>query len=82
MAHPRLRSMNTDLHIGATEGGYKQSAPNRGGVVESSYFTLRRDMDPVWHGFGEKNPKYAPGVCETVTTPDAMPWVTPDSTKW
>lgn len=82
MAHPRLRSMNADLHRGATEGSYKTVAPNRGGVVESSYMEMRRFADDVWHGFHEVNPKYVPGVCKTVSTVDYLPTAAPDMTKW
>lgn len=82
MAYPRLRSMNADLAQGAVDGTYKQVAPNRGGVVESSFMELRKLADDVWHGFREAPVKYAPGLCREVSTPTYFPTATPDSTKW
>lgn len=82
MALPRLRSMTADLREGATDGRYRKVAPDRGGVVESSFLEKRADLDDVWYGIHEKNPKVIPGLCETAPTPNWLPTKEPDSTKW
>jgi hypothetical protein len=82
VAYARLRSMNADLNRGASEGSYKTLAPDRGGVVESSYMEMRKYADDVYHGFHEVNPKYVPGRCITVDTIDYLPTATPDMTRW
>jgi hypothetical protein len=82
MAYPRLRSMNSDLNRGITEGSYKTVAPDRGGVVESSYLEMRESLDDVWHGIHERPIKYVYGRCIETTTPDYLPTAAPDMTKW
>lgn len=82
MAYPKLRSMNDALNRGITEGSYKSVAPDRGGVVESSYMEMRESLDGVWHGIGERPVKYVYGRCVDAATVDYLPTEAPDSTKW
>lgn len=60
MAYPQLRSANASLHAGMTDGAYKKSAPNRGGVVEDTTMEYRQRMSGVWHGFHEIESKVLP----------------------
>jgi hypothetical protein len=82
MAYPRLRSMNADLDKGATDGTYKQVAPDRGGVVESSFMEMRRHLDDVWHGQREAPDKYIMGRCKVANTPGYFPTPAPDMDRW
>jgi len=60
MAYPGHRSCNSDMRAGMTDGSYKKAAPNRGGVVESTTFEIRRQMCGIWHGFNDTPMKVLP----------------------
>ena len=60
MAYPQHRSCVQDLHAGMTDGAYKRAAPNRGGVVEDTTYSVRRQMAGIWHGFNDTDMKVLP----------------------
>jgi hypothetical protein len=60
MAYAPNRSCTADLHRGMVDGSYKFAAPNRGGVVESTFVPVRKDMSGVWHGYHEIPSKVLP----------------------
>lgn len=76
MAYPKLRSMGADWREGATDGGYKKYAPNRGGVVEPTTANIRSRMSGVWHGFHEDATKVLPDgtTCTTPNYHDVTPY--------
>lgn len=82
MALPQLRSMNAELNEGATDGRYKKVVQNRGGFVEGGTYDNRDELDDVWYGIHEVNPKDIPGKPGYHSTPNYVPTATPDSTKW
>jgi hypothetical protein len=43
-----------------TDGAYKRYAPNRGGVVEPTSASVRRQQSAVWHGMEESGMKVLP----------------------
>jgi hypothetical protein len=82
MALPPLRNMNAELVEGATDGGYKKVTQNRGGMVESTTYASRQQLDDLWYGIHEDNPKTIPGMAGSRPTPNYVPTATVDSTKW
>lgn len=50
MAVNQSRSMNAELHEGATDGVFKKVAPDRGGVVEHTFVQGKRDLSPYYYG--------------------------------
>lgn len=55
-----FRSANDELHAGMTDGAYKKSAPNRGGLVEATFAPFRQLASGAWHGFHESPRKILP----------------------
>lgn len=70
--YPPSRSMNADLHEGATDGKYKKVVQNRGGLVEGATWAERADLNDHWYGIHEKNPKTT-GDGVVAPTPDFVP---------
>jgi hypothetical protein len=66
------RSMNADLHEGATDGKYKKVVQNRGGVVEGATWAEREDLYDPWYGIHEIQPKVVPSN-GSAYTPDYVP---------
>lgn len=66
------RSMNADLHEGATDGKYKKVVRDRGGVVEGATWAERADLHDPWYGIHEKQPKIS-GDGVSAPTPDFVP---------
>ncbi len=82
MALPPLRNMNAELLEGATDGRYKKVVQNRGGAVESSTYANRDELDDLWFGIHETQPKDVPGMVGYKSTPNYVATREPDSTKW
>lgn len=53
MTYGPTRSMNADLHIGATEGSFKKVIRNRGGFVEATTTAARQPLNDTWYGIHE-----------------------------
>lgn len=76
MAHAQPRSMNADLGEGLTDGKYKKVVNNRGGRVESTTHTARKDLNDRYFGIHEQEYKafqdgLVHGTPEFVPTPEA-----------
>lgn len=70
------RSMNADLHEGATDGKYKKVINDRGGIVEAATYHDRADLLGSWYGIHEKRVKTSPdGV--SAPTPNFVPTPNP-----
>lgn len=82
MALPPLRSLNGDLIEGATDGRYKKVVNNRGGMVEGSTYANRDELDDVWYGIHETQPKDVPGMTGYHSSPQYVPTREPDRSKW
>jgi len=76
MVYPISRSMNADLHEGATDGAYKKVVYDRGGIVEGATWNARRDLYDPWYGIHEKATKMA-GDNVSGPTPNFVPTPTP-----
>jgi hypothetical protein len=72
MVYPLSRSMNADLHEGATDGKYKKVIQNRGGVVESTTYLERSDLFDAYFGIHEKAVKVS-GDGVVAATPNYVP---------
>lgn len=72
MAYPRLRSMNSELNEGSTEGKYKRVINNRGGEVDELTVDNRKTLSDVWYGVHETDQKRRPDG-KLVTTPYYRP---------
>ena len=66
------RSMNADLHEGATDGSYKKVVRDRGGVVEGLTWATRADLNDTWYGIHEERQKMA-GDGISAPTPEFVP---------
>lgn len=74
--YANTRSMNADLHEGATDGKYKKVVYDRGGVVESLTYRERDPLLDVWYGIHETRDKTA-GDGVSAPTPNYVPTYTP-----
>lgn len=72
MAYATPRSVNGDLHLGATEGSYKTVIRARGGVVDPATQIARRDLDDTWYGIHEAPVKVS-GDGVASPTPNFVP---------
>lgn len=82
MALPPLRSLNGDLIEGATDGSYKKGVNNRGGQVEPTTYAKRDELDDVWYGIHETQPKDVPGMLGYHNSPHYVATREPDRSKW
>jgi hypothetical protein len=82
MAVNTSRNMNAELIEGATDGRYKKVVNNRGGVVEPSTYANRDELDDVWFGIHETQPKDVPGMVGYYPSPNYVPTREPDRSKW
>lgn len=82
MAYPQLRSMNASLTEGATDGRYKKVISDRDGVVDPQTYANRDELDDVWYGIHETNPKDVPGMSGYKSTPNYRPTAAPDMARW
>lgn len=82
MALPPLRIMTAELVEGATDGKYKKVVNDRGGQVEASTYLSRAQLDDLWFGIHEDQPKEVPGGAGSRPSPNYVATRTPDSTKW
>lgn len=55
MTTAQPRNVSAELNRGMIDGTYKQISRDRGGVVESSTYSARRDLDDVWFGIHQKD---------------------------
>lgn len=69
MGYPLSRSMNADLHEGATDGKYKKVVRDRGGVVEDTTWRARVDLADPYYGIHEEPAKVTPDD-KVVRTPN------------
>jgi hypothetical protein len=62
MTYAPVRSCNTELRVGATDGTYKAFAMNRGGsqVEDDHLLKVRKQMSGLWHGFHEAQDRVTP----------------------
>lgn len=60
MAFPPLRSMNSELSEGMTDGKYKKVVQNRGGAIDAMTYQERSDLYDTWHGIHESALKHRP----------------------
>ncbi len=79
MVYGPTRSVNAELHMGATDGKYKKVIQNRGGFVDSATYEDRRALDDQWYGIHEVNPKVSPdgvvsATADYVVTPALVPF--------
>lgn len=72
MVYPISRSMNADLHEGATDGAYKKVVTDRGGIVEGATWNARHDLYDPWYGIHEERVKMA-GDNVAGPTPNYVP---------
>jgi hypothetical protein len=72
MVYPLSRSMNADLHEGATDGKYKKVIQGRGGVVESTTYRDRSDLFDGYFGIHETDAKVS-GDGVVAPTPNFVP---------
>lgn len=76
MVYPISRSMNADLHEGATDGAYKKVITDRGGIVEDATWNARRPLYDPWYGIHETPNKMA-GDNVAGPTPNYVPTPNP-----
>lgn len=69
MAVNQSRSMNAELHEGATDGSYKKIAPARGGVVEHTFVPDRTRLSPFYYGSITESPNKTIGDGTVRPTP-------------
>ncbi|WP_406362530.1 hypothetical protein [Streptomyces sp. NBC_01579] len=69
MSYANERSLTGDLNEGLTDGAYKKVVQDRGGVVETTTYGVRRDLNDLWFGIHEAPVKH---------TPDGWPVTTPN----
>lgn len=81
MAYPQMRSMNSALDEGATDGKYKKVVNNRD-CAEGTTFTGRELLDDANFGIHETPDKVVPGGRGTRNTPNYVYTREPDSTRW
>lgn len=72
MTYGPTRSMNADLHIGATEGSFKKVIRDRGGFPEGTTYEARRPLDDTWYGIHEVQEKMS-GDGVVLPTRDFVP---------
>lgn len=65
MAYAKPRSMNGDLELGMVDGKYRMVVKDRGGVVETSTYDSRRDLNDTWYGLHEAPTMDTPDCGET-----------------
>ena len=53
MAYPKPRSCNQDLELGMVDGKYKMTVKDRGGIVESTTWESRKNLNDTWYGLHE-----------------------------
>lgn len=79
MAYGPTRSVNAELHQGATDGKYKKVVRDRGGFVEHATYVSRRDLSDQWYGIHETPVKVsgdgiAAPTADYVVTPAVTPF--------
>lgn len=72
MAYAPHRSQNKELEEGMTDATYKKVVQNRGGFPEAITAETRRQLDDVWHGIHEIQPKITPDGL-VADTPNYVP---------
>ncbi|MFI9271831.1 hypothetical protein ACIGXM_14090 [Kitasatospora sp. NPDC052896] len=69
MSYPKQRNWSDDLNAGLTDGTWKKTVRERGGVVEPTTPRERATLADTWYGIHEKPVKTDPFGRE-ITTPD------------
>ncbi|MFF3356229.1 hypothetical protein ACFYWN_27085 [Streptomyces sp. NPDC002917] len=69
MSYANERSLTGDLNEGLTDGAYKKVVRDRGGVVESTTYAARSDLNDLWYGIHEDPLKHTPDG-RSITTPN------------
>jgi len=75
MAYPQLRSMNSSLVEGATDGKYKKQRPNTSGgeMNQSETNITRQSLNLLYYGIGEARMVEVPGKNSYVPNPCYTP---------
>lgn len=65
MAYAKPRSMNGDLELGMVDGKYRMVVKDRGGVVETTTYESRKNLNDTWYGLHEADVMETPDAATT-----------------
>lgn len=81
MAVNTRRSMNGNLHEGATDQKYKKVVQDRGGEIDSLTYGERAQLDDLYYGIHEARVKVSPDG-SAHATPDFVDTPVSDMRRW